>query len=178
MTTAGGGSPASGTRGAGGLVFGPTKTHSQRAVSLPKFLREILDEHLSSPLLSSGSAPSPEDLVFPSATGLPMRHKLFYRRHSKPAVRRALPGKAGLRFHDLRHTGASLLIAQGVHAKAIQERLGHSSIQITMDRYGHLMPSAYGDVANALDVAYNAPSPDNVVCPCPRPSRANLLGDA
>src|SRR6266540_3335990 len=86
-----------------------------------------------------------------------MRHNLFCRRHFKTAVKRALPAaKHGLRFHDLRHTCASLLIAAGVHAKAIQERLGHSSIQITMDRYGHLMESAYASVSDALDAAHAA----------------------
>jgi integrase len=139
--------------------FGPTKTHQIRTVSLPKFLVGLLEEHLSESVLISRD---PGALIFPSATdpSLPMRHNLWYRRHFKPAVRRALPKeKHGLRFHDLRHTCASLLIAQGVHAKAIQERLGHSSIGITMDRYGHLMESAYAAVADALDVAYNTPAP-------------------
>ena len=138
------------------LTFGPTKTHTHRTVSLPKFLRELLETHLSSPHLLA----DPDALVFPSVTdpAKPMRHDLWYRRHFKPAVRRALPSRLhGLRFHDLRHTCASLLIAQGVHAKAIQERLGHSSISITMDRYGHLMESAYQSVADALDAAFLAP---------------------
>jgi len=57
-----------------------------------------------------------------------------------PAVRSA--GLApGLRIHDLRHTCASLLIAHGAHPKAAQVHLGHSSISVTMDRYGHLFPS-------------------------------------
>lgn len=61
-------------------------------------------------------------------------------RHFKPAIRRAgLPEHT--RFHDLRHTCAALLIALGAHPKAIQERLGHSSITVTLDRYGHLFPS-------------------------------------
>ncbi|MGH2573133.1 MAG: tyrosine-type recombinase/integrase [Actinomycetota bacterium] len=60
----------------------------------------------------------------------------FYRRHFRPAVGRA--GLAPLRFHDLRHTCASLLIAQGAHAKEIAERLGHSTVRLT---YGHLLPS-------------------------------------
>lgn len=47
----------------------------------------------------------------------------------------------GLRFHDLRHTCASILIAQGAHPKEIQARLGHASIMTTMDQYGHLFPS-------------------------------------
>jgi integrase len=66
-------------------------------------------------------------------------------------VRAGLPTQ--LRFHDLRHTCASLLIAQGAHPKAIQAHLGHSSIQVTMDRYGHLFPDALEHLADRLDAA-------------------------
>ena len=58
------------------------------------------------------------------------------------------------RIHDLRHTCASLLIRQGVHPKAIQNHLGHASIQITMDRYGHLLPDQFDDLASRLDVVH------------------------
>lgn len=61
-------------------------------------------------------------------------------RHFKPAVRRAdLPDET--RFHDLRHTCAAPLIALGAHPKTILERLGHSPITVTLDRYGHPFPS-------------------------------------
>ena len=56
-----------------------------------------------------------------------------------------------IRFHDLRHTYASLLIAQGAHPKYIQAQLGHASIQTTLDRYGHLMPGAHAAEARKLD---------------------------
>ena len=54
-------------------------------------------------------------------------------------------GIQDVRFHDLRHTHASLMLKQNVNPKIIQERLGHSSITITMDTYGHLMPSMQKD---------------------------------
>jgi hypothetical protein len=86
-----------------------------------------------------------------------MQHRLFYRRHFKPAVRLSLPpAKAGLRFHDLRHTCASLLIAAGAHPKVIQERLGHSTITMTLDRYGHLLPGLGDALAEALDAAFDS----------------------
>jgi integrase len=66
-------------------------------------------------------------------------------------ARAGLP--AEVRFHDLRHTCAALLIAQGAHPKAIQAHLGHSSIQVTMDRYGHLFPDALEQLADRLDAA-------------------------
>jgi integrase len=58
-----------------------------------------------------------------------------------------------MNFHMLRHTHASLLIDQNVHAKAISTRLGHSSIGITMDTYGHLMRGAGAEAVKQLDVA-------------------------
>ena len=88
-------------------------------------------------------------------TGTPLRHNLFYVRHFKPAVVRAgLP--EGLRFHDLRHTCAALLVAQAAHPKAIMERLGHSSIQVTLDRYGHLFPSLDESLTEGLEATFQA----------------------
>ncbi|UED70677.1 site-specific integrase [Brevibacillus sp. HD3.3A] len=60
-------------------------------------------------------------------------------------------GAPKITFHDLRHTHASLLIKQGVHIKVISERLGHSSVSITMDTYGHLMPNMQQEAAAGLD---------------------------
>jgi integrase len=72
-----------------------------------------------------------------------------------PALRAAgLPER--FRIHDLRHTCASLLIAQGEYPKAMQEHLGHSSIQVTMDRYGHLFPDQSERLAEALENTYQA----------------------
>ena len=59
-------------------------------------------------------------------------------------------------MHDLRHTAASILIAQGCHPKVVQEQLGHSSIVITMDRYGHLYPEDRAKVSDALDAAFES----------------------
>ena len=70
------------------------------------------------------------------------------RRRFHPALRRA--GLPKMRFHDLRHTYASLLIAQGENPKYIQTQLGHSSIQITMDVYGHLMDTVNREAASKL----------------------------
>jgi integrase len=62
-------------------------------------------------------------------------------------------GRKRIRFHDLRHTFASLLIAQGEHPKYISEQLGHASVQITLDRYGHLMPQNYDQAGDRLEAA-------------------------
>lgn len=93
---------------------------------------------------------SPEDYVFTSPEGGPLRHSNFYRRHFRPAVERAgLP--AGVRFHDLRHTYGGFLISEGAHPKAIMERMGHSSITVTLDRYGHLLPTLEEHLTEALN---------------------------
>ncbi len=160
-----------------GLTFGPTKTHARRTITLPAFLRELLTEHLMT------CPPEADALVFTMPTGAPIRHANFYRRYFKPAVRACLPAaKAGIRFHDLRHTCAALLIGAGAHPKAIQERLGHKSITMTLDRYGHLLPGLGAALADALDAAHTAAQtpPDNVrelrqsqeVAPRPRSNTA------
>jgi integrase len=57
-----------------------------------------------------------------------------------------------IRFHDLQHTAASLLLLAGEHPKVVQERLGHSSIKVTMDTYSHVLPSMQRAAADRLDV--------------------------
>jgi integrase len=130
-----------------GLVFGEPKTNERRSVTLPVFLRDELGAHLA------GRDAGPDDFVFPSSSGGVLRHKMFYKRVFKPAVMAAgLP--TSMRFHDLRHTCASLCIALGAHPKAIQERLGHSSITVTLDRYGHLFPKLDEALTERLDALH------------------------
>ena len=89
--------------------------------------------------LTMWTGPGQEALVFQSPESAPLRNTNFRRRVWQPALRDA--GLTELRIHDLRHTAVALLIAQGAHPKAIQAHLGHSSIQVTLDRYGHLFPA-------------------------------------
>jgi len=140
----------------GHLIFGATKTGKARRVGMPKFLVNMLSEHLEA--RDGGS----DSLVFVGPGGGPLRHHNMYLRHFKPAVQTALPTeKHRLRFHDLRHTCAALLIAEGAHPKAIQDHLGHKDIQTTFNVYGHLLPSAQKALAASLDAAYERT--DNVV---------------
>jgi integrase len=135
-----------------GLIFGPPKGGRRRQVGLPKFLGDMLAAHLDRQV-----EPEPDALVFTSLEGAPLRQGNFYKRHFKPAVRAALPERLhGLRFHDLRHTAASLLIAAGAHPKAIQTHLGHKDIQTTLNVYGHLLPSVEQALTAALDATYAA----------------------
>ena len=81
-----------------------------------------------------------------------MRRTNFRRRSWLPAVRASV-GEP-LRFHDMRHSHAAMLIAEGEHPKVIQARLGHSSIQVTLDTYGHLFEGLDEAAADRLDAAY------------------------
>ena len=71
-------------------------------------------------------------------------------------------GLLGVRLHDARHTHASLLLKQGVHPKIVQERLGHGSIQITLDTYSHVVPSMQQAAAIKFDNAV-IPNQDNIL---------------
>jgi integrase len=127
----------------GELVVGPTKTRNRRTVTLPSFLAETIGQHV-------GRYPSREGFLFTAAEGGPVRHHNFMRRHFYPAVVAAdLP--AGLRFHDLRHTCAAILIGQGWNPKQIQSRLGHASIRTTLDNYGHLFEGHDAELLKGLD---------------------------
>jgi integrase len=83
--------------------------------------------------------PNDFDLIFPNGSGNPLNHGNMLNRHFYPALKKAkLPH---IRFHDLRHTYASLLIAQGENIKYIQNQLGHASPVVTLTVYAHLMKS-------------------------------------
>ena len=94
------------------------------------------------------------DLVFSAPTGGPIRRNNFRRRIWLPAVEKS----AGryCTFHDLRHSHAALLIAQGEHPKVIPERLGHASIKTTLDTYGHLFDGLDEAAADRLEATYAA----------------------
>ena len=131
------------------LIIGPTKTYAKRKVSLPEFIRADLAQHVLQ------AAPNQHGLVFTTPNGSPVRHNLFYKRVFAPAAKSTRPANPP-RFHDLRHTCAAWLIAAGAPSLHIKLRLGHQSIQTTLDTYGHLFPSAEPELAGLLDGARTA----------------------
>lgn len=137
----------------GVLYFGSTKTNQTRSVVLPSFLRELLAKHLDK-FVEDGI----DALVFTTKTGADLRIGNFRRRVWWPALDASELDRS-VRIHDLRHTCASILIARGAHAKAIQQHLGHSSISITFDVYGHLLPDEQDHIAKALDETYESTRP-------------------
>jgi integrase len=133
--------------GKGEMVVGPPKSGKRRTLTIPRFLAEMLGEHL-------GTFPTANGYVFTSTEGEMLRHRNFYDRHFKPAVKAAgLPER--LRFHDLRHTCAALLVADGRHMEEVKDYLGHSTIRVTSDRYGHLFPRARQELADGLDAIFS-----------------------
>ena len=114
-----------------GRFFSPKTKESKRKIDLsPLVLRELKVWRLACPK-------NELDLVFPNKQGKPMNNRNMVQRHFQPALR--AEGLPIIRFHDLRHTYASLLIAQGENIKYIQSQLGHSSPTVTLNVYAHLM---------------------------------------
>ncbi|HSH81366.1 MAG TPA: site-specific integrase, partial [Herpetosiphonaceae bacterium] len=135
----------------GKLQLVPPKTDlSRRTIAMPPATVHALREHKLRQLEERMAAPVWEDhdLVFPTNKGTPLEKSGITKRFAKLLDKAALPP---MRFHDLRHSCASLLIAQGVPLKTIQGLLGHSSITMTGDVYGHLLPSALQEAASAMD---------------------------
>jgi len=89
------------------------------------------------------------DLIFPNEAGNPLNHNNMVKRHFEPALKAA--GIERIRFHDLRHSYASLLIEQGENVKYIQSQLGHSSPTVTLNVYAHLMKPVNQEAACRLE---------------------------
>lgn len=132
------------TPGAIGFRYSIRKVlRSRRRIPLPATLVRALQGHRTAQAverLAQGPAYTAHDLVFATTTGQPLEERNLVNQYFKPVVRAAgLP--EALRFYDLRHTCATLLLAQGEHPKVVSERLGHASITLTMDTYSHVLPT-------------------------------------
>jgi integrase len=134
------------------LVILQTKTkRSRRRIALTPLACEALRKHHATQLeerLALGPAWQDKDLVFPNTVGNLYSLGDFHYRIFWPLIEKA--GLPRIRFHDLRHTAATLLLLQGVHVKVVSEVLGHSSITITLDRYSHVLPDMQRDAALAM----------------------------
>jgi integrase len=129
---------------AGKFIVSPPKTAAgQRVVVLPAVAVAALADHLD-----DYAAPGPDGLVFPSGRGTYLQRSNFGRLVWRPAVKRL--GLDGLRFHDLRHTAATLAAAAGATTKELMERMGHTSPAVAL-RYQHVMADRQGAIAAALD---------------------------
>jgi integrase len=111
--------------------------------------------------MMAGRTSVADDLVFPSHAGTVIKPDNIVPRYMEPALERA--GLRRFRFHDQRHTFGSLLIQDGASLAYVRDQMGHSSIQITADTYGHLIPGADIAWVDRLDskttVGQNATQP-------------------
>lgn len=114
-----------------------------RTISISPFTTRMLAEHIE-----RFSAPEGDGLVFVNKAGNPLMASSFHTHYFKPGR-----SKVGLacRFHDLRHTSVALAIRAGAHAKSIQARMGHATINVTLDTYGHLFPELDEAIASSFD---------------------------
>jgi integrase len=101
--------------------------------------------------LRTGSEWQDYGLVFASNKGTPLDAQNIVNRHFKPLLKRV--GLPDIRWHDLRHSCFTILLARGTHPKYVQHLAGHASIQLTLDRYSHWMPSMGRNTADGMDEA-------------------------
>ena len=128
-------------------TLGPPKTaKSRRQIELPAMAVDALWRHKAA-MLAEGLASSL--FVFCNTKGGPLRSQNVLRRSFFPILEAAeLPR---IRFHDLRHTAATLMLSQGINAKVVSETLGHATVGFTLDSYTHVLPSMGRDAANRMD---------------------------
>lgn len=123
----------------------PKTKKGRRLVELTSQAVEALREHRKSMIREGNSGP----WVFCDSEGGPLRKSNLIRRSFKPLLRNA--GLPSIRFHDLRHTAATLLFAQGAHPKVVQELLGHAKIGLTLDLYSHSVPTLQRETVDRME---------------------------
>jgi integrase len=141
------------TRSDKGFVLGEPKTKkSRRTIRLTPGAVQALRAHLSRQLEEmerAGSLYEPGGLIFATEMGTIINPSNLRNRSLKPLLRRA--ELRPIRFHDLRHTCATLLLGKDINPKIVSEMLGHASVSITLDIYSHLLPDMQEKAAKALE---------------------------
>jgi integrase len=134
-----------------GTIFREPKTHrSRRPVALDRATVTVVREHRRRQLeekLGLGPAYRDHGLVFATSVGTPIAPSNLRRAWHRIL---AEAGVDRVRFHDLRHAHATLLLVQGIHPKVVSERLGHWQVNITLDTYSHVLPHLQTQAAEAL----------------------------
>jgi integrase len=148
------------TRGLVGHIFQEPKTAAGiRTIVLPQQTVEALKKHRlvleqdKQKMEKAGTEYNDHGLVVQTRNGFPVSPYFLKARWLDLLRKSGLPK---IRLHNLRYTHASLLLLAGVHPKAVSERLGHSSITITLDRYSHLFPTLQQEAAEKLDELLNS----------------------
>jgi integrase len=136
----------------GPLLAAPKTKGSRRTVRLSQTALQALKSHLNCQLgeiEEVGDRWRENGLIFASETGEPLDRRLITTHRFKPLLKRAVLPE--IRFHDLRHTCATLLLSKNVNPKVVSEMLGHASIAITLDTYSHVLPTMQESAAEAME---------------------------
>ena len=137
------------------VELGDPKTRkSRRTIPLTPHAVEALRRHLERQLAqieAGGDLYEDQGLVFTTEAGTPINPSNLRQRSLAPLLKKA--GLPRIRFHDLRHTCATLLLLKGVHPKFVQELLGHATIAITLDTYSHVLPGMGDQASRAMEDA-------------------------
>ena len=143
------------TRDGGRVIIGEPKTRkSRRLIRLTSQATGVLRRHLERQLWEIqmlGDGYADQGLVFTTTTGAPVNPSNVRQRSFARLLRNA--GLPHVRFHDLRHTCATLLLGKGTHPKFVQELLGHATVAITLDTYSHVVPGMGDQTARAMQDA-------------------------
>jgi len=136
----------------GKIRFTPPKTKAgKRSLKLGSKTIEMLRAHNNrqqGERIAAGEKWEKHDLIFPNSLGGPIHPRNLLRDFKKLLCEAGLPE---IRFHDLRHTAASLMLNHGIAPIVVSQRLGHARTSITLDVYGHLMPSMQTEAADVID---------------------------
>jgi integrase len=143
-------------REGGRHTLGETKTkRGRRQINLTPRTLNALKAHRKKQLeekMKRAGLYKDHGLIFASGVGTPVNPENLIKRSFKPLLKKA--GLPEIRFHDLRHTCATLLLSRGVHPKLVQELLGHATIAMTLDTYSHYLPSMGDQAAGAMGNAF------------------------
>jgi integrase len=134
----------------------PKSTRSRRTIRLPQVVIGALKSHRTRQRierLAAGGAWTDSGLVFTTVEGTPLDARNVTREFQAMLAAAGVPR---VRFHDLRHTAATLLLSQGVDPRTIMETLGHSQISLTLNTYSHVMPALQIDAAAKLDAVFSS----------------------
>lgn len=139
-------------KGGGFSLTEPKTPQSRRSIPLSQSSLTALKAHRREQLkarMKINDAYEDNDFVFPSELGTPTLYGNLDRRHFKKII--ASAGLPKIRLYDLRHTMATLLLSKGVNPKIVSERLGHSSIALTLDTYSHVLPTMQKDATDHME---------------------------
>lgn len=140
-------------KGGGWTLEEPKTSKSRRTIPLPASVVRELAAHRRKQLeerIKLGSAYQNAGFVFATEIGTPLLTSNLTRRHFKPILERARLSKS-IRLYDLRHTCATLLLLANTSPKVVAERLGHSTVVLTLDTYSHVLPSMQKDASDQLE---------------------------